>query len=300
MSTAIELSNRKIVASAKTQFEASNDQMNFIKEAGFAIQILNNNPYLAKCDQNSIRDAVVNVALCGLTLNPALKMAYLVPRKVGGQMKCVLDPSYMGLIKVVTDAGAVKNIDAGVVYENENFEYQKGDKPFLRHSPLMANRGQVIGAYAIAYFRDGGSQFEVLAREDIEKVRGTSESYKSEKGRKFSPWVTWKEEMFKKTAIKRLYKILPKTIFTENLIAALNTEYQNEQDDLAPKPDNYAEIFDEETAVVQEPEEPEVQEAQVVHETAEHPLTPSQSVKPKQPTQDEMNKMREEALIGEK
>ena len=289
MSTAIEIRNKGIVALAKKQFEASTDQMNFVKEAGFAIQILNNNPYLAGADPNSIKDAVVNVALCGLTLNPALKMAYLVPRRIGKTIKCVLDPSYMGLIKIITDAGAVKNIDSAVVYQNDVFEFEKGENPFIKHSPVLKDRGEAIGAYAVAYFRDGGIQFEVLSVDDLHKVRSTSESYKSEKGRQYSPWVTWTDEMWRKTAIKKLYKYLPKTDFSDKLIAALSTEYQNEQEDLAPER-KYADIFDE-----------EVQEAQVVPDSVmEQPITKDEAHTKKQPTQAEMNEMREDELTKEK
>lgn len=241
--SAEETKAKLLVFSAQKQFEASNSlNMDFMREAGFAIQILQQNTFLQSCDPISVKNAIVNVALTGLTLNPALKMAYLVPRKG----KCVLDPSYVGLIKVLTDSGAVKNIDAAVIYANDSFEFEKGTEPFIRHKPALANRGEMIGAYAIAYFRDGGSQFEVLPKEDIDKIKGTSESYKNEKTRNYSPWETWEDEMWKKTAIKRLYKLLPKTKFSENLIAALSVDFENEKNDLVQqKKDGYDNLFDE-------------------------------------------------------
>ena len=67
-----EQKNKELVFKAQKQFEASNDyKMSFNREAGFAIQILTGNDFLANCDQESIRNAVVNVSLTGLTLNPA-------------------------------------------------------------------------------------------------------------------------------------------------------------------------------------------------------------------------------------
>jgi len=95
-----EKESKVLVFSAQKQFEASNEyKMNFNREAGFAIQILMNNPYLMKADPLSVKDAVVNIALTGLTLNPALKYAYLVPRKVKSDLKCILDISYIGMIR---------------------------------------------------------------------------------------------------------------------------------------------------------------------------------------------------------
>lgn len=234
---------KQLVFAAQKQFEVSNTmEMNFLREAGFAIQILQGNTFLQSCDHVSIKNAIVNVALTGLTLNPVLKQAYLVPRKG----KCILDPSYMGLIKVITDAGAAKNIDACVVYSNDKFEFERGTTPYVKHVPTLANRGQLIGVYAIAYFRDGGFQFDVMGREEVEKVRSTSESYKNEKTRMYSPWETWEDEMYKKTAVKRLYKLLPKTKLSESLIAALAIDSDNELNDLPEtNKDRYSEVFDE-------------------------------------------------------
>jgi recombination protein RecT len=234
-----------LVFSAQKQFEASNEyKMNFNREAGFAIQILTANPYLLKCDPNSVKDSVVNVALTGLTLNPALKYAYLVPRKTKGELKCILDISYIGMIKILTDAGAVKNVDAGVIYSNDKFDYRRGSDPYFKHQPALVNRGEKIGAYAIAFLRDGGFQFEILGREEIEKIRNTSESYKNEDGRKYSPWETWEDEMWKKSALKRLFKLLPKTNFSDQLIASISHDYENEVSDLKVPEDKYAGIFE--------------------------------------------------------
>lgn len=156
-----EQKNKELVFKAQKQFEASNEyKMNFNREAGFAIQILTQNEFLASCDQESIRNAVVNVSLTGLTLNPALKFAYLVPRAG----KCILDISYIGMIKVLTDAGAVKNTDAGVIYSNDKWDFRKGSDPYFKHQPALSNRGEKIGAYAIAFLRDGGFQFEIIGK----------------------------------------------------------------------------------------------------------------------------------------
>ena len=235
-----ERESKLLVFSAQKQFEASNDKMNFNREAGFAIQILMGNEYLMKCEPESVKHAVVNVALTGLTLNPALKFAYLIPRKG----KCILDISYMGMIKILTDAGAVKNVDAGVIYSNDKYDYRRGSDPYFKHQPALTNRGTKIGAYAIAFLRDGGFQFEILGKEEIEKIRNTSESYVNEKARKYSPWETWEDEMWKKSALKRLFKLLPKTNFSDQLIAAISHDYENETSDLTEQPDKYAGMFE--------------------------------------------------------
>ena len=58
--------------------------INFEREAGFAIQILTSGDFIAKLavgDRQSVVNAVTNIAAIGISLNPAKKQAYLVPRK---------------------------------------------------------------------------------------------------------------------------------------------------------------------------------------------------------------------------
>ncbi|GAB3822286.1 hypothetical protein GCM10028895_26380 [Pontibacter rugosus] len=183
---------RDIVASAKARFEAvENNKLDFQREAGFALQILQKNPFLAKTNPESIKNAIINCALTGLTLNPVLKMAYLVPRKG----ECVLDPSYMGLIKVLTDAGSVKNIYAEVVYEADQFYIEQGTSPKLEHKPeIMGDRGNKIGTYAVAFLHNGGYQFEFMRADQVSAIKSRSEMGKDGKG----SWKTDEDEMWKK------------------------------------------------------------------------------------------------------
>ena len=239
-----KLSISDVVGKAQASFNKANEyNMNFAREANFAVQAFTANPYMMKCDPISIKNAVVNVSLTGLSLNPAMKLAYLVPRMVNKKLVCCLDVSYMGMIKILTDAGAIKYVDADVIYENDDYHFTKGSEPTLKHTPKLTDRGEKIAAYAVAYFRDGGSQFIIMTKEEIEKVRNTSESYKNEKMRKYSPWETWTEEMWKKTTLKRLFKILPKTKFSDQLIAAISVEHENETNDLSQE-DRHAHMFD--------------------------------------------------------
>lgn len=242
----------KAVLPAKDQFNAANSfAMNYGQETGFAVMAMQSNPYLLNCMPETIKSSIISVALTGISLNPALKYAYLVPRKSKDGLACCLDISYIGMIKILTDAGAVKSVDADVVYENDVFKYSKGSEPFLKHEPnILEDRGNPIGVYAIAYFRDGGSQFDIMSRSEVEKVRAMSESWKAEASRKFSPWEKWQSEMWKKTALKRLFKILPKTNFTDQLIATLSNEHANEMADIDQKNDFLEKTFED----VQEPE----------------------------------------------
>ncbi|NEM96194.1 recombinase RecT [Pontibacter burrus] len=216
----ITLSPRDIVVAARPKFEAVKSNLDFGKEAGFALQILQKNTFLAKTNPESIKNAIVNCALTGLTLNPVLKLAYLVPRKG----ECVLDPSYMGLIKVLTDAGSVKNIYAEVVYESDHFFIEQGTNPKIDHKPeVLGNRGKKIGVYAVAFLLNGGYQFEFMRADQVNAIKQRSEMGKKNDG----SWKTDEDEMWKKTVVKRLYKYLPKSEISEAVVKALQLENQN-------------------------------------------------------------------------
>jgi recombination protein RecT len=221
--------NKNLVYSMRDKFiEITKNETLFEREAGFAIQTLNNNSYLAGCDQNSILTAVYNIALTGLTLNPLLKFAYLVPR--GG--KCVLDISYVGMVKLLTDYGVVRNVVAEVVYANDRFKVEMGQKPIFRHVPnYTSDRGDPVAVYAIGYFHAGGNQFEIMTMKEITAIQNRSESVKAGKG---SPWKTDFSEMAKKTVIRRLFKYLPKSAMPDNVAIGVSKaiEIDNENNSI--------------------------------------------------------------------
>jgi phage RecT family recombinase len=216
---------RQQIDLAKVDFENNVQSMsldlNFQKEAAFALQIFQGNDYLTKMEPNSIRDAIINVSLTGLTLNPVMKMAYLVPRKG----KCILDVSYMGLIKIVTDTGSVKNIEAKIVYSNEPFEIQQGSGAYVKHGIAPTpDKGVMIGVYSKAILNDGSTSVEWMYKADVDAIMMRSESVKSGG---ISPWKSDYDQMARKTVIKRHYKFLPKTergILASN---AIELDHQN-------------------------------------------------------------------------
>jgi len=189
------------------------NQLDFQVEAEFALQILNNNDYLlgiGRTNPDSLKAAIANVAAIGITLNPALAFAYLVPRKGA----ICLDISYRGLLKLATDTGIVSSMKAELVYENDDFQYRGfHEKPLYSGNPFK-DRGALIGVYAMANLADGSVLVEIMSMDEVNKIRDDSEAYKSAKkagGYKLdnNVWVKYYGEMVKKTAIKRCYKTLP-------------------------------------------------------------------------------------------
>lgn len=206
------------------------DEDTFNKECSFALQHLSKNAYLQKATPNSLLTSVLNIAQVGLTLNPIMKLAYLVPRFINGNVECCLEPSYQGLVKLLTDSGSVNNVYAHLIYENDIFEQILGTENTIVHKPKLGNRGNAIGVYGVAVLANGGKQTEVMDIEEVNEIRASSESYKSFKAGKVSSciWESWYDEMARKTVIKRLVKYLPKSNY-DKIAAAIdltNDDYQ--------------------------------------------------------------------------
>lgn len=195
--------------------------LNFEREAGFAIQILTANDYVSKLatsDRQSVVNAVTNIAAIGISLNPAKKQAYLVPRKG----KICLDISYMGLIDLAIQSGSIMWAQAGLVHSNDAFTLNGFDRPPTHSfSPFSKDRGDIVGAYVVVKTHSGDYLTECMSREDIDSIKNRSESVKAGKQ---SPWDTDYGEMAKKTVVKRAYKYWPKSDRLDQAIHHLNTD----------------------------------------------------------------------------
>ena len=209
-------------------------QEKVMREISFALQHFSKNSYLNGATPLSKLKSVVNISQVGLTLNPVAKEAYLVPRFTNGALECILEPSYVGLVKLLTDAGSVQSIITNVVYENDKFELNLADTVTpVKHQPELINskRGNRIGCYSLATLVNGSKQVEWMDIEQINEIRERSEGYKSFKNGKAKSciWDSDYSEMCRKTVIKRIYKYLPRTQKMELVDKAIDLSNQDFQ-----------------------------------------------------------------------
>lgn len=150
-------------------------------------------------DKTSIFIAIGQAAQEGLVLDG--REAALVP--YGGKMQ--YRSMVYGLIKLCAKRNI--QVDSEVVYEGDEWDYSKGDKPFILHKPKKniskADR-KLIATYAI--FRDLERNGMVIHRAimegtDIEEVKSVAQSK--------NIWDKWPAEMWKKSVIRRGYKSVP-------------------------------------------------------------------------------------------
>jgi recombination protein RecT len=172
-------------------------------------------PKLLDADPKSVFRALLYAAQLGLDPSGPLGGVHLVPfsnNKTGRvEVQPIID--YKGLLQLVRRSGACEQIETHVVMAKDTFRCAFGLEPKLEHEPMWTgDRGDVIAAYAIARFKDGSRQVEVMTRGEIDgiraKVRGSQDPS--------SPWVTAFAEMARKTVLRRLTKYLPMS--TDDLV----------------------------------------------------------------------------------
>lgn len=184
--------------------------------ARIALTEVRKNANLAKCDQPSFLGAVMQCAQLGLEPGGALGHAYLIPfeNKRKGITEVQFIVGYRGMIDLARRSGQIISLSARVVCEKDDFRYQYGLDETIEHVPAPKDRGDMTFVYAVAKLKDGGTQFEVMSRAEIEDTRNNSQGYKTaiKYDKKDSPWIAHFEEMAKKTVIRRLFKYLPVSI----------------------------------------------------------------------------------------
>jgi recombination protein RecT len=199
----------------------SDRDINFEREAGFAIQAISRNDYtvgVAIKSRQSVIDAVTNIAAIGISLNPAKKQAYLVPR----DGKICLDISYMGLMDLAMATGSIRWAQAALVHAEDVFVLNGFDKPPTHnYSPFATNRGPVVGVYVVVKTADGEYLTHTMDIASAYAIRDRSPAWRKDKS---GPWKTDEGEMVKKTCVKQAYKYWPKTERLEKAIHYLNTD----------------------------------------------------------------------------
>lgn len=186
--------------------------------ARVALTAISSSPRLLECTKESLALALIEAGQLGLEPNGVMGQAYLVPY-YNGKLKryeAQFQVGYRGLIDLARRSGQITKIEARVVREGDEFLYEYGLQPKLVHRPDPTSQGEMTHVYAIAWLKDAEPIFEVMTREEVERIRRRSKAADS------GPWVTDYEAMARKTAVKRLAKYLPLSPEAEAAIEADN------------------------------------------------------------------------------
>lgn len=158
-------------------------------------------PDLLTCDPLSLYLSVQKIAALGLSPMPERKHFYLVPYKnadLGNVKEATLQVSYHGMVYLARAHPEVEDVWADVVYKGEEFHYDRfagtiSHKVGVRDGTSEAD---MVHAYAVVRLRSGKNIFEVMSRDDVMRRRAKAQSK--------AFWSQWPQEMWCKTAIRKL------------------------------------------------------------------------------------------------
>jgi recombination protein RecT len=160
-------------------------------------------PKFDKCTPESKIDCIIQSAAAYLELGTVDKLAFLIPY----DNVLTFQPSYVGKIKRIIDAGVALDVYAELVYENDFFEESAGSERRINHKPLrFKDRGRLVGAYAVAQLTNGATAYEVLELADLDAIEKAA--LRISRGKPSPAYQFFGGEMKKKAAIHRLVKRL--------------------------------------------------------------------------------------------
>ncbi|MGC0418336.1 recombinase RecT [Embleya sp. AB8] len=170
-------------------------------------------PSLTRCTPASLLQALLTCARFGLL--PDGRQAVI--RCEDG--RAVFVPMYQGYVELMYRSGQVGSVHVGLIRAGDEWSVEPSApapldftfKPALLKDP--AERGEAVLAYAFAWLAGGArSQVIILTRPDAEAIRDQySQAYQrsEESGARDSFWHTHFYEMWRKSALRRLFGLVP-------------------------------------------------------------------------------------------
>lgn len=198
---------------------------NALKAAWFKLQQTkdrSNRPALRVCTRSSIANALLDMVTQGLS--PAKTQCYFIV--YGNEVQ--LQRSYFGTIAAVKRLSSVKDIDAQVVHQGDEFAIgadELGRIKVTKFVPKFENLDKPIkGAFAFIELADGRVDYTVMTQKQIQTSWGQSRQHNVQQ--KFG------DEMAKRTVINRAAKMYINTSDDSDLLTgSINTVTANEYED---------------------------------------------------------------------
>ena len=162
------------------------------------LAVMNETPQLAKISPAQTIQGLLKGAYLGLDFMN--RECYLIP--YGSSVQFQTD--YKGEVKFTKKYSVrkIKDIYAKVVREGDEFSEEViNGEPTIDFKPLPFNDNDILGAFAIVLYQDGGKAYETMSVKDINAVRNNYSKASQSKA-----WKNSFDEMCKKTVLRRLCK----------------------------------------------------------------------------------------------
>ncbi|MCY9097404.1 recombinase RecT [Bacillus inaquosorum] len=217
-----------------------------------------NRPVLEACTKESIANSLLDMVVQGL--NPMKKQGYFIA--YGNVL--TFQRSYMGTMAVTKRVAGAKEINAQVIYEGDDVEYEMDKAKIVnfKHKTKFGNinKDKIVGAYCVIEFVDKSKKehIELMTIEELRKAWSKAQFWSKDATveKKGSTHDEYKQEMAKKTVINRACKRYLNSSDDDSLL--MNTI--NQSDESAYEAATQAEIQENANSEVLDVEYEEVQE----------------------------------------
>lgn len=183
--------------------------LNADRMSRIAMTAFRQNPKLAECTPVSVFASVIMASQLGLELG-ILGQGYLVPYYDNRKRVsiCQFIPGWRGLLDLTQRSGRA-GASTGAVYDGDEFEFEFGTNPFIRHVPCGENDPTKL-LYTYAVGRVKGSDFPQIEVWPIRKVLAHRDRFNKVGDRHYS--FQHPEMYARKIPLLQVLKYLPQSI----------------------------------------------------------------------------------------
>ncbi len=201
-SLVLQKSYTQLESFLKTKAAALPKDFNQTRFLQNCMTVLQETKELEKMHPVSIARTMLKGAFLGLDFFN--RECYAIP--YGNQLNFQTD--YKGEIKLAKKYSIrqIKDVYAKLVREGDRFEEKVvNGQQFVNFEPVPFSDAEIIGAFAVVYYEDGTMIYDTMSKAEIEAIRDGFSKAKN------SPaWIKTPGEMYKKTILRRLLKLVEK------------------------------------------------------------------------------------------
>lgn len=161
-------------------------------------------PRLLGCTPQSIMNGAMTFACLGLPVDGATGQGFLLPFKSTAQAAI----GYKGYNTLGARAGLTIT-GAAVREDDEVFDYQLGDKPFVRHKPKLGSKGRIIAFWAVAAANDRPPIVSILSIDEVNAIKAKSPAVRANADTPWNDPTIGFPAMGEKSAKRRLARSTP-------------------------------------------------------------------------------------------
>lgn len=187
----------------------------YVAEKFHFMKLIQDKPELQQCSKLSLYGCFLDMAVNGLSFDPAMKHAYVVSFNVNvgtkgepkWEKRATLMVSGYGELHMRVRQGQIKYADNPIlVYEGDEFRHgTKDGKVFLEHVAAMPRKtDNIIACYIRLERNDGSVDYKVLSMDEVQKLRKFSKDPNSK------AWTDGLPGMIQSKTMKHAFRSYPK------------------------------------------------------------------------------------------